>query len=339
MATSKIQQSPSLDLGGLLFTELRDQLLLRRERLEQAMARGQAVNALKLLEEVDQALARMESGSYGLCDQCHSAVEPDRLMADPLLRFCIDHLPPEKQRALEADLELAAKLQTRLLPPKDFQCDGWRVAYHYEPAGIVSGDYCDFVQGRDGSLYFALGDVSGKGVAASLLMSNLSAMFRTLAPLDVAVADLMSHANRVFCESTLPSQYATVVLGKAMTDGTVELANAGHLEPIVIGSGATKKIASTGLPIGLFRDEPVRSTTFRVQPGEVLVLYSDGVTETANDRSEDYGADRLAIIAAECLKSSPSEAVARCIADVAAFRGSVGAADDQTLMVIQRARR
>lgn len=334
MAT-KAQQIPSVDLGGLLYGELRQQLLHRREQLHQAQERGQVAQAVRLLEEVDQALARMEQGSYGICDACHTAVEPDRLMADPLLRFCVGHLPPEKQRALEADLELAAKLQARLLPPKNFQADGWRVAYHYEAAGIVSGDYCDLVAGRDNSLYFAVGDVSGKGVAASLLMSNLSAMFRSLAPLDVPLAALVSHANRVFCESTLPTQYATVVVGKATPDGFVEIANAGHLEPLVIGPGSLRKINSTGLPIGLFRDEPVKSTLFRVNPGEVLVLYSDGISESRDAGDSEYGADRLARIATECLQHSPEDAVARCIADVAAFRGSVNPHDDQTLMVLQ----
>lgn len=335
MAT-KAQHVPTVDLGGLLYGELRQQLLQRRERLQQAQERGQVAQAVRLLEEVDQALARMEQGSYGICDACHTAVEPDRLMADPLLRFCIDHLPPEKQRALEADLELAAKLQARLLPPNNFQADGWRVAYHYEAAGIVSGDYCDFVIGGDNALYFALGDVSGKGVAASLLMSNLSAMFRSLTPLDVPVAALVSHANRVFCESTLPTQYATVVVGKATSDGLVEIANAGHLEPLVIGPGSVRKINSTGLPIGLFRDEPVKSTLFRINPGEVLVLYSDGISESRDGSDAEYGSEQLARIATECLQHSPQDYVARCIADVAAFRGSVAPHDDQTLMVLQR---
>jgi sigma-B regulation protein RsbU (phosphoserine phosphatase) len=335
MATNA-QTAPTVDLGGLLYGELRQQLLHRRERLQQAQERGQFARAARLLQEVDDALARMEAGTLGICDACHTPIEPDRLMADPLVRFCIDHLPPEKARALEADLELAAKLQARLLPPKDFQADGWRVAYHYEPAGIVSGDYCDLVAGRNNSLFFALGDVAGKGVAASLLMSNLSAMFRTLAPMDVPLAALVSHANRVFCESTLPTQYATVVVGKATADGFVEIANAGHPEPLVIGPGSLRRINSTGLPIGLFRDEPVKSTLFRVSPGEVLVLYSDGISESRDAADAEYGAERLARIAAECLAQAPQESVARCIADVVAFRNGAIAHDDQTLMVLQR---
>jgi sigma-B regulation protein RsbU (phosphoserine phosphatase) len=146
----------------------------------------------------------------------------------------------------------------------------------------------------------------------------------------------MSHANRVFCESTLPTQYATVVVGKATPDGLVEIANAGHLEPLLVGNGSVRKISSTGLPIGLFRDEPVKSTMFRMQPGEVLVLYSDGVSESRNAAETEFGAERLAQIAAECIAQSPHEAIARCIADLAAFRGSLSALDDETLMIVQR---
>src|SRR5215469_10460170 len=247
MATTKAPAVPAIDIGNVLCDELRNQLLKRREQLEDRVERAQAAQAARLLEQVDQALARMDEGTYGICDVCHEAVDANRLMADPLVCVCLEHLPPSKQRILEADLELAAKLQRRLLPPNDFQSDGWRVAYHYQPAGIVSGDYCDLVVGPDKSLYFALGDVSGKGVAASLLMSNLSAMFRTLAPLDVPLGTLMNHANRVFCESTLPTQYATVVVGKATADGYVELANAGHLEPLVVGAASVRKLSSTGL--------------------------------------------------------------------------------------------
>ncbi|MBV8205347.1 MAG: SpoIIE family protein phosphatase [Acidobacteria bacterium] len=337
MATTGTADVRPVDVGALFRDELREQLVQRRQCLQQALSRGQAVSAVRLLEQVDQALTRLDAGSLGICELCHTPVETDRLIADPLVRFCIDHLPQEKQRALEADLELAARLQSRLLPPKDFHFAGWRVAYHYQPAGIVSGDYCDLATTAEGALYFALADVSGKGVAASLLMSNLSAMFRTLAPLGIPVAELMSHANRVFCESTLPTQYATVVVGKAMPDGVVEFANAGHLEPLIVGSNSVTRIPSTGLPIGLFRDEPVKSATMRMEREEVLVLYSDGITETSSAADEEYGAERLARIVAHCRAQSPDEHVARCIADLAAFRGHGPQADDETLMVLQRA--
>jgi len=170
---------------------LRTQLEQRRQRLETGIALSPENSPLvRLLEEVDSALARMEKGTYGLCETCHDAVERHRLIADPLIRYCLDHLTAEQQRALEQDLELAARIQRALLPRQDLRVGNWQVHYHYEPAGPVSGDYCDLIHsdGEAGDLLFLLGDVSGKGVAASMLMSQLHAMFRSLAsvglPLD-----------------------------------------------------------------------------------------------------------------------------------------------------------
>jgi sigma-B regulation protein RsbU (phosphoserine phosphatase) len=201
-------------------TILRDQLLERRRRLEQAaVAAGETGQVRNLIQEVDAALARIETGSYGLCQVCHEPIEAERLICDPLSRFCLDHLTPSQQRALEGDLQLAARIQRGLLPDPHFHHNAWAVAYHYAPAGIVSGDYCDLIRSERGDLYFILGDVSGKGVAASMLMVHLQAMFRTLIPLGLPLQELVERASRVFCESTLPTHYATLVCGKAAASG------------------------------------------------------------------------------------------------------------------------
>ena len=150
---------------------LHDQLEARRRRLESTLkAVGSQDSIAELLSEVDAALARMEAGTYGLCEVCHETVEKDRLLADPLVRLCLDHLSADQRRALEQDLELAGQLQRGLLPETNLRFGGWTVSYHYRPLGLVSGDYCDLVVRENGStnLFFALGDVSGKGVAASL---------------------------------------------------------------------------------------------------------------------------------------------------------------------------
>ena len=154
---------------------LREQLLDRRHKLEEA-AKGfvEASEVTRLLGEVDAALHRMELGTYGICDFCNEPVESERLIANPLTRLCIGHMSPPEQQALEDDLELAARIQTGLLPPPTLSIDGWEVAFHYEPAGLVSGDYCDLISSDDGSLHFVLGDVSGKGVAASMLMAHFA---------------------------------------------------------------------------------------------------------------------------------------------------------------------
>ena len=199
---------------------VRDQLLARREKLETAAARSQTVNLLQLMEQVDRALEKLEAGSYGVCEVCQGTVNQERLWADPLASVCLDCLPPHEARALEADLQLAARIQAGLLPQQDFSAAGWNVSYHYEAAGIVSGDYCDLMANGQ-HLYFMLGDVSGKGFAASMLMANLHAMFRALVPTGLPLQHLVESANRIFCESTLPTQYATLVCGRAYKGGEV----------------------------------------------------------------------------------------------------------------------
>lgn len=209
---------------------LRQQLIERRHRLQAELPAEDDAELIRLLNEVDAALERMDRGIYGFCDVCHEPVEGDRLMMDPLTRFCLDHLTAEQQRALEYDLQLAANIQKGLLPKRAVQLAGWEVHYHYEPLGPVSGDYCDIIAGQDGDagLLLLLGDVSGKGVAASMLMAHLNALFRSLAGLNLTVCDMMERANRVFCESTLASHFATLVCMRAGVSGDIEICNAGH---------------------------------------------------------------------------------------------------------------
>ena len=171
---------------------LREQLFDRRQKIETAIIDSdEDTELLRLLGEVDAALGRMDDGSYGLCDVCHDPIEADRLLADPLVRVCLGDLTSAQQHALEEDLELAASIQRGLLPQPNFSVDGWESCFHYEAAGAVSGDYCDLIKADDGSLYFVFGDVSGKGVAASLLMAHLHAMFRTLVSVGLPLKKMM----------------------------------------------------------------------------------------------------------------------------------------------------
>src|SRR5205823_9198791 len=127
---------------------------------------------------------------------------------------------------LEKDLDRAWVIQGELLPKLNLRFNGWEVSYHYEPAGPVSGDYCDLVSTDSGDLYFLIGDVAGKGVAASLLMSRLQAIFRSLITTQLPVNELVERANHFFADTTMRPYYATLVCGKASADGQVEICNA-----------------------------------------------------------------------------------------------------------------
>lgn len=317
--------------GTFLHSQLED----RKRRLEAAVALApEKAGFAGLLREVDAALERMDQGNYGVCEECHESIEQDRLLADPLVRYCLDHLDASQRSALQRDLDLASEVQRNLLPPSDLSAGGWQASYHYSPVGPVSGDYCDLIP-SDGQLFFALGDVSGKGVAASMRMVHLHALFRSLTGMALPLGQMITQANRVFCESSLAGQYATLVCGQAKPTGEVEIHNAGHLPAIVVGHGGVLRIESTGLPLGLFHEVDFSATRLHLDPGDTLFLYTDGLSE-ARHADDEYGVDRATRLVRQQARRTPSELIAACLDDLRAFVENSPLLDDLTLLAIQR---
>jgi phosphoserine phosphatase RsbU/P len=315
---------------------LRSELERRRTRLQSALSSPPASGSLSsLLDEVDAALARMDEGTYGLCNSCHEPIEPDRLLADPLVQFCLDDLSREERHALESDLNLAARIQQALLPQQHFSVPGFHARYHYAPAGLVSGDYCDLFQ-SNGSLIFLLGDVSGKGVAASMQMSHLHATFRSLANVDLPLDCMVQAANRIFAESTLAGQFATLIVGRASPDGAVEFVSAGHL-PLLHLSAVEPAVAdATGLPLGMFTNASFSVHRLQLAPHDALLVYTDGVTEALNPDGEEYGIARMKAFAGSCSAKAPDHLISDCLQDLEKFTSGTKPTDDLTLLAIQR---
>jgi phosphoserine phosphatase RsbU/P len=317
---------------------MRDQLLDRRSRLERAEDRADGNGHLQsLLQEVDEALKRIETGSFGICESCHDSIECERLIADPLVRFCLDHMNRQELDALQDDLELAAKVQRGLLPCQDLDRYSWQIRYHYEPASIVSGDYCDVIDsGDDSSFYFMVGDVSGKGVAASMLTAHLHAMFRSLVPIRLPLNCMLQRASRVFSESTLPSHYATLVCGHAFSNGRIELANAGHPAPLVLSDGKVSPIETSSLPVGMFANGEFAVTELQLEPGDGVVIYSDGVPEATDSRGREYGVEQIRSLAGRRPAVTASVLLDECRNDFLQFCRGAKRADDVTLFVLGR---
>jgi phosphoserine phosphatase RsbU/P len=315
---------------------LRNELEQRRKRLHAALHSPSADASLsQLLTAVDTALSRIDQGTFGLCETCHDTIEAERLLADPLVRFCLDHLSDSEQRALESDLSLAARIQRRLLPEPGLAPVGWDVHYHYQPAGMVSGDYCDLLQTNSG-LLFMLGDVSGKGVAASMLMSHLHATFRSLVEAGLPLDQMVEHANRIFCESTLAGQFATLVAGRAAPDGSVEFVSAGHLPVLHFHSGGAISKDSTGVPLGMFFSTRFPVHRLDLAEGDGLFLYTDGLTEARNRAGEEYGLGRVQGLAARHCGANARALISECLSDLSGFRESLNQTDDLTLLVMRR---
>jgi sigma-B regulation protein RsbU (phosphoserine phosphatase) len=182
-----------------------------------------------------------------------------------------------------------------------------------------------------------LGDVSGKGIAASMLMAHLHAMFRTLISLQLPFHQLMARASRVFCESTLPTHYATLVCGRAFRNGEIELCNAGHVPPLVIQEGRVARVDATGLPVGLFCNQEFAVSRLVLEEGGTMLLYTDGLPEARNAHESEYGLPRL-LDWARCHRTlPPSDLLEALEKELRVFQAGVPAGDDLSLMAIQRA--
>jgi len=315
---------------------LKNHLTERRERLQDTIRYVPDPKKLySLLQQVDSALERIDNGSYGICDVCHDSIETDRLLIDPLVTVCLDHLNHHQQKALEQDLEFAIKIQRNLLPENNLTVNGWEFSYYYNPAGTVSGDFCDYIKLDDNSVLFALGDVSGKGISASLMMSHLHALIRSLLSFNLPVNEIVTRANRLFCESTLSTHYATMVFGKANKAGDVEICIAGHNPPILIKKGDVSTLTATGIPVGLFCQSDYELVNFKLQRGDSLILYTDGLTEASANEIE-YGEERLK---AQLLKSwdrSARNIIDDLINDHKNFLKDSPRFDDVTIAVIRK---
>ena len=314
---------------------LRESLRDRRRRLEGALQEtGTRPELVRLLREVDGALDRLDRGTFGLCDACHDPIETERLIVDPFLRTCLDHLSAEEQRALEHDLGLAAQVQGALLPRDDVRVPGFDVAFHSDPAGAVSGDYFDLIRptaGRDGTLLL-LGDVSGKGVAAAMLGSRLHAIFRSLSGIGLAVDELVGRANAIFCGNILSAHYATLVCVEADDRGRVSWSNAGHLPVLASCASGVRELGRTGLPLGLFCGTPYGKDGAQLARGDTLLFYTDGLTEARNRANDEFGVERVARLLEAHRGADARAVVAACVEELRAYREAAPHTDDVTIL-------
>ncbi len=317
---------------------LEDKLIERRDALLKSIAEVERADDLaRLLVEVDRALERLGTEAYGRCTVCGGYMDDDEMNENPLRQYCLCDLNPRKRAALERDLEMAWQVQASLLPPQNLVHAGWRTHYRYQPAGPVGGDYCELIAHSVGQewLYFLVGDVSGKGVAAAYLMAHLSALVRRTLDKPVAVDDLVRTVNRHMSQRPDSTHFVTLVAGRANRNGRVEVSNAGHCRPIVLRNGELNELGSTGMPVGISLQAEYQTGVAELDVGDSIVLYTDGVSEARNAQDELYGVENLTRVAANHRHQSPTRMAAACLGDLRQFHDPAAPRDDLTMMVIR----
>lgn len=242
----------------------------------------------------------------------------------------------EKKR-LEGQLEVARQVQLALLPSGDPELPGYDISAYNYPTEEVSGDYYDWVRIYEDQIGLVIADVSGKGVPAALLMAFLRAGLRAATHIGYAPQISMAKVNYLLWESIERNQFITAFYGILDTGNrTLAYANAGHNPPLLLkADGDARFIERGGLPLGMFRDTRYHQYYLPIEPGDVLVLYTDGVTEATNPAGEEFGRDRLAEAVREAAPLSARELIRKVQTEVLKWTDGKGANDDITFFVIK----
>ena len=258
------------------------------------------------------------------------------LIAEKIENALLAEIAKEKER-LDTEIEIARDIQQNLFPKSIPEIQGYDIACFNRPSTEVGGDYYDVLIVDDNRYGLALGDVVGKGIGAAMLMSNLQAVLRARAWNITKPGDLMTRINAdisgrvgegrfiTFCYLVLDTENARVVYS-----------NAGHNPPYLASGGRIRELEAGGIPLGIFGESVYEDTEEPLAPGDVVVIYSDGITECMNERDEEFGEDRLKeVLAANTDKSAHdiSEAIVRA---TDGFREEAPNSDDITLIVLKR---
>jgi serine phosphatase RsbU (regulator of sigma subunit) len=239
---------------------------------------------------------------------------------------------------MKGDLETARKIQFDLVPGEIFRKNDAVVHARMRPANIVGGDYYDVLELDEKRLAVIVGDVTGKGLPAAMLMASVLGSMRALCSAGLRGCELIAALNRHVCTNPSGDRLVTLFYGELdTTTGEMAYVNAGQNPPILVRSdGRVDRLQPTAMVLGVMAGAAVESRQVKIEPGDRLLLFTDGFSEAFNKRDEEYGEERLTESFARVRTLAPSLVVERLIADVLSFCGSVQPHDDMTLMLVER---
>jgi sigma-B regulation protein RsbU (phosphoserine phosphatase) len=234
----------------------------------------------------------------------------------------------------EHELKIAAEIQRALLPQSRYTGTGFEVAATSVPCRAIGGDFFDYFTLTDGTFSFVLGDVAGKGPPAALLAAVLQGIFTANAHRGLGPAMAIREANDALVRRAIEARFATAVYGALSPDGSLTYCNAGHNPPLLIGKRGIMRLETGGLVVGAFA-AAFDEQTLRLEPGDTLVIYSDGITEARNPDGEEFGEEQLLCCVMANRDLAPTELL-ECIFDaVHQFSAGSAQSDDLTLLALR----
>jgi sigma-B regulation protein RsbU (phosphoserine phosphatase) len=269
---------------------------------------------------------------------------PDLHFWGGLLMFVVLLLELADRVVMKRDLEIAKDIQAWLLPGAPLQIPGYQIAYATRPANTVAGDYYDVIlrPGREPGadrVLFVVADVAGKSIPAAMLMATFQASLRTLSTTGVTLEELVAGVNRYACSnSTGGVRFTTAFLAELDPEtGDLAYVNAGHNVPILRKtSGVMQRLEAGGIPIGILTDSPYQVGTSRLERGDWLVIFTDGVVEAVNGKGAEYGEPELIRLVDRQSGSAPIELLRSLLAELDRYVGNTPQHDDITCLLLKR---
>ena len=293
----------------------------------------------RAVDDLYEATVRVRRGDFGPRIRVHQRDQLGALGSSfNEMTSSISELIDEqaKRQKLENEIVIAREVQSQLFPQVLPTLPGLQLAAICRPARVVSGDYYDFILTGNNCVAIALADISGKGIFAALLMASLQATLRSQAAIDTTcgTAELVARLNRHLFRNTSDDRYATFFYAVYDADArTLTYTNAGHLGPFLVEGNTVKELTEGGTVVGLFEEFPYTQQTIRVEPGSLLVAFSDGLTEPENVYGEEYGSQRLKEEIMRQRAGVPDRIAENLIAAAEQWAGSPEQADDITVVV------
>ena len=233
-------------------------------------------------------------------------------------------------------LEQAVEIQKSLLPKRSLQADGYDIFGHSQPAELVGGDFYDYHDYQDGSFSVSIGDASGHGIPAALLVRDVVIGLRMGLAKDMRIVHTLQKLNTVIQRSTYSTNFVSLFIGEFEEDGHLFYANAGHPAPLLIADKADEELPATGITLGFLPEIKLSRSHALLPANSVLVMFTDGIIERENENEELYGSERLKILIRTHRKKSAKEICDLVFKDVFDFGQRTAWEDDASIVVVKK---